>query len=546
MGYELWKKDFEMRPVKMAVIDVGRRCNVKCSQCYYKYEEGHEKFFEKTLQQLNEEAFAAKQRGCDRIDYTGGEPTVHPYLVNHIKYVVNELKIIPRVITNCQRPFRVKELIDAGCKDFLLSLHEIDECLDSVMGVKNTWQKALETIKVIKENGAQFAANTVIMKPNFNRLHLIAEEVIKYGPYLYNFINCNPQYSADKDQIFEIQAFVSQSAPYLQQAIDIIGEKNIWANVRYFPMCVLEEKYRKHIVNHPQVMFDWRNEWDYGVYPKTVQNYYKYGHDAFQISSNSQEGKCAECNKLNVCGGLNRGYKLAHGEDEIVPQSDISDYSFYYRSDMEAVDIVIPAYKIEKNLSLLLEEIQQKTAPPYNIILLHREQSAAKNRNDGLNRCESPFIIMLDDDVRDLPYLWNKRLIDRLLYNPNIMAASARLMSEDSRIGLNSANNYNLSTEYEKVNMIPTACCVFRKADVDRVNLKFDERFLGSGWEDTCFFFELKDGCKKVGIGTDIIIDNTVKVVHLNNETNNNKWFEYNKQVFLSKMDEKGINIKNN
>jgi len=50
------------------------------------------------------------------------------------------------------------------------------------------------------------------------------------------------------------------------------------------------------------------------------------------------------------------------------------------------------------------------------------------------------------------------------------------------------------------------------------------------------FFSQLKNGCKKLGIGTDIVIDNTVKVTHLNNETNNSQWYEYNKQVFLNKV----------
>lgn len=535
MGYEGWFVNSEMRPVKMAVIDVGRRCSARCQFCYYRYEEGDANFFEKTLGQLNNEAIAAKNRGCDRIDYTGGEPCQHPDIVEHIKFVIS-IGMVPRIITNCQQPKKVLDLIEAGCNDFLLSLHDTHEHLDIALGLKGCWERTLKTIETIKENGANFAANTVISSLNFNRLHEIAKEVVSYGPYLYNFINCNPQYSANKEQIFEIQSFVSKSSQYLQQAIDIAQEKNIWANVRYFPMCVLDEKYRKYIVNHPQVMFDWRNEWDYGVSPKTVQNYYKYGFEAFQIKSNSQEGKCAVCNQLNVCGGLNRGYKLAHGEEEVAPLSGISDYAFYYRSDMEEVDIVIPAYRIQHNLSILLEEIAHKTAPPYNVIILHKEQSAAKNRNDGLRRCQSPYIIMLDDDVRDLPYLWNKKLIDRLHYSPNVMAASARLMNEDGTIGMNSANNFNVNSDFETVNMIPTACCIFRKKDVDRIGLWFDEDFLGSGWEDTMFFSQLKNGCKKLGIGTDIVIDNTVKVTHLNNETNNSQWYEYNKQVFLNKV----------
>ena len=63
------------------------------------------------------------------------------------------------------------------------------------------------------------------------------------------------------------------------------------------------------------------------------------------------------------------------------------------------------------------------------------------------------------------------------------------------------------------------------------MELEFDERMMGSGWEDTLFFNKLK-----LRTGGKILIDNTVKVVHLNRETNNNQWFEYNKQIFVDEM----------
>ncbi len=530
----IWDKDYEMRPTKMAVIDVGRKCNVKCKMCYYRYEtfdapEGKKQTWMKTLDELKNEVNQALQRGCNRVDFTGGEPTIHPNIIEIIQYC-RAVRLEPRIITNGQSSKQhMTDIIAAGCKEFLFSLHDVGEKLSELMQVPKAWEKMVDTIYLAKKFGCRIGFNTVIYNENYNRLHRIAANACQFKPYIHNFINCNPQYEATPDKTKHIQAPVSDSAMYIENAIEVCNENDVWANVRYYPMCQLRPEYRKHIVNHPQVMFDWINEWDYGAYPKTVENYLKFGREAFQYKSDAQDGKCGGCGIRNVCGGLNLGYRQAHTDEEVIPQPGCIDYPFYYRAEQESVDIIVPAYRITHNLSRLLEEIQHKTQPPYNLIIIHKEKSAARNRNDGLKASKSKFVIMIDDDICELPYLWNKLLIDRLLYNPDVCAVSARLLEEEGRAAVNTANNFDLSKDFVEVDCIPTACCIFRNPS--ELELEFDERMMGSGWEDTLFFNKLK-----LRTGGKILIDNTVKVVHLNRETNNNQWFEYNKQIFVDEM----------
>jgi len=245
--------------------------------------------------------------------------------------------------------------------------------------------------------------------------------------------------------------------------------------------------------------------------------------------------KCAMCNQRNVCGGLNKGYFAAHTDAELKPYIDtaISDDVNLYRREQETVDIIVPAYNLTTNLGRLLIEIINKTKPPYNLILIRQKNSAAINRNIGLSKSNSKFIIMCDDDIAELPYEWNKKLTDVLLYNPDIAVVSARLLTEDGKIGVNSANNFDITKPLIEVNMVPTACVCFRASDFKRFNIKFNEQHCGSGWEDTNFFSELIHKLKKEKLGIKIVINNDCKVAHLNTETNNNQWYEYNKQLFL-------------
>jgi len=285
--------DEELRPTKCAVIDLCRICQAKCTVCYYRWEtfdckdpEKRQKWV-KTVQQVRAEIIAAVNRGCDRVDFTGGEPTLHPQIAEIIEYCIQR-KLTPRIITNGQASEdKMYQIIGAGCKDWLLSIHDIEQHLTDIMQIPNAWENMLGTITILKQMGCQFATNTVICNINYERLPEIAKWISTSGAYASNFINCNPMYSGTTEQFKDIDAKVSLIEPFLKQAIDILEDRNIFTTVRYFPHCMLKG-YEKHIVNHPIVMFDLR-EWDYGCFPKTVENYLKFGREAFQYKSNMQE-----------------------------------------------------------------------------------------------------------------------------------------------------------------------------------------------------------------------------------------------------------------
>lgn len=172
----------------------------------------------------------------------------------------------------------------------------------------------------------------------------------------------------------------------------------------------------------------------------------------------------------------------------------------------------------------LAEEIKATTVGSYELIVSSGvDKSAAQNRNIGLEKAKGKYVLMVDDDIRALPQGWNERLVNSLSKWEGFAVVSARLMRPDlTTPGVMCDATYDSSAEYQVARDLPTACVAFKNT-----HLRFDETFIGSGWEDTDFLRQL---------GTRRVIDNTIKVVHLNEQKKQDgKIWDANKEFYHTK-----------
>jgi hypothetical protein len=87
-----------------------------------------------------------------------------------------------------------------------------------------------------------------------------------------NFLAFNPfedQQIAGKRDATNVPRY-SEVSPYLNAAMDILAEGNVECNVRYFPICMVEERHRKSMFNFQQLPYD-IHEWDYASWSWTGQ-----------------------------------------------------------------------------------------------------------------------------------------------------------------------------------------------------------------------------------------------------------------------------------
>ena len=168
------------------------------------------------------------------------------------------------------------------------------------------------------------------------------------------------------------------------------------------------------------------------------------------------------------------------------------------------VSIVIPTVKTEAEIAGLISEIENTVAYELDLIVVSGMRSVSVNRNIGMEKAKGEFVIMCDDDTEGYPPGWDKDLIDVLekLEPEGATIVGARLMNLDGTLHKVNYRNYDMSVEYSQTRTMITACCAFRNT-----KLRYDENYIGWGWEDT-------DWCRQLG-GKSFVV-NTVKVIHRN------------------------------
>lgn len=169
------------------------------------------------------------------------------------------------------------------------------------------------------------------------------------------------------------------------------------------------------------------------------------------------------------------------------------------------VSIIIPTIKKPEEIKGLIAEIKRNVVHELELIIASGKRGAAANRNIGLDRATSEFVIMCDDDIEQLPYGWDRDLIDALKKTGAIMVGP-RLLNPNGSLQRTNYRNYDLSKDFVEVRRMIGACNVSRNSA-----LRYDENYLWWGREDTDF-------CKQLG-GKFFVI-NTVKVVHRNEHKN--------------------------
>ncbi|MEX2015762.1 MAG: radical SAM protein [Candidatus Hydrogenedentales bacterium] len=254
---------------KRGVMWLGQTCNLRCYFCYFLNriaDAQHEEHPFMTLEKAKEVCHTLRYHyGNTAIDIQGGEPTIHPEILDLIRYC-DEIGLYPTLITNglvLAKPEKLAEFKQAGIRDFLVSLHGIGEIHDEVVCRKGAYEKIIAAIENMVAQEVPFRFNCTMSKPVVPILPEIARKAVQYGARAVNFIAFNPFEDQETGiRTHENVAKYSDIKPKLNEAMDILEAAGIECNVRYLPLCMAEEKHRKNFYNLQQLPYD-HHEWDY-------------------------------------------------------------------------------------------------------------------------------------------------------------------------------------------------------------------------------------------------------------------------------------------
>ena len=112
-----YRMPWSMNDNPIAWIEVTDICNIHCEGCYRQHLTGH-----KSLEELKEEVqFFLKWRNPDNFSIAGGEPLIHPQIIDLVAYIA-EQGVKPVILTNGQalEPKLLHELKKAGLAGFTM------------------------------------------------------------------------------------------------------------------------------------------------------------------------------------------------------------------------------------------------------------------------------------------------------------------------------------------------------------------------------------------------------------------------------------------
>ncbi len=254
---------------RRGVLWLGQTCNLRCYFCYFLNridDAQHPEHPFMSLEKAKEICHTLRHfYGNTAIDIQGGEPTIYPDILELVRYC-HEIGLYPTLITNgiaLANKEKLQAFKDAGVRDFLVSLHGIGDVHDEVVCRKGAYEKIIAAIENMVELEMPFRFNCTMSKPVASLLPEIARKAVQYRANAVNFIAFNP--FEDQETGIRTHDNVARYADIrekLGEAMAILDEAGIECNVRYLPICMADEQYRKNFYNLQQLPYD-HHEWDY-------------------------------------------------------------------------------------------------------------------------------------------------------------------------------------------------------------------------------------------------------------------------------------------
>ena len=208
------------------LLEITEFCNFKCKWCYANSPQKSKNHMpkEKALQAID----ILKNSGISQITFTGGEPTLHPDLIELIGYASSQ-GIIPHLNTNSyllDEDF-VKKLAKAGLTQVQVNLSTLSKELhDGIHGMPGSFEQNLKSIKYCIENGIEVAVQTVMTSANESEILDIMEFARDAGAQRYRVWDMTPSGTALENKEL-LPGLYSKKLKEIMEKAESFGVKNV-------------------------------------------------------------------------------------------------------------------------------------------------------------------------------------------------------------------------------------------------------------------------------------------------------------------------------
>lgn len=316
-------------PIGKVELLLGWICNQNCIFCSVGHKLTQSRKV-KSFQEVKKDIDRAKKIKAKVISFSGGEPTIIPYLLDAIKYAKNlncfeeiELQTNGRMLS--YENF-AKDILDSGVNRFLFSIHGDNAKLhDSLVMVKGAFEQVVKGIKNIQKfsdgNEIDLRTSTVIVKQNYRFLLRIVNFLLTLNPRAVHMgpVIVDGHAYTNKERVVPK---LSEVAPYIHKAIDEVWSKGKEIYLYSMPHCLMQG-YERTIaeLGTADTLLD---------APDFEASIQEHRHDQ------RLKGKdCKNCKYDLLCLGIWERYVKMYSLNELkpVPGEKIKDSSVFWSSN---------------------------------------------------------------------------------------------------------------------------------------------------------------------------------------------------------------------
>ena len=192
--------------------------------------------------QADERCRMARRRGATRLVLIGGEPGMHPQLVDVVRLGRERGFEVVQLITNgaaLENPVRTRELAGAGLGGAGLSIHgatpDVHDCLTQRTGAFLGVQAALRNAA---DNGLWITTNTVVTRQNIDQLDDIMAFVLPWTAIRMQLAILNPAGSL-RGSLAEMAVGPHVAAPAICQTIGLARDGGLLCTAEALPLCLM-------------------------------------------------------------------------------------------------------------------------------------------------------------------------------------------------------------------------------------------------------------------------------------------------------------------
>lgn len=290
-------------------IKITFNCNNRCDFCA----QGEKRSFIK-IKPKSEIIKALKdgiKEEANSVVFTGGEPTIHPDIIELIKtakklgYEYIQLQTNGRALSIMEFAKKVK---DAGVNEISPAIHGSNSNIhDTLTNSPGSFNQTIKGIINSKKLGLYVLTNTVITTLNYKDLPSIAKLLVylKVDQFQFAFVHIIGTAWEKREKIVPRKTEVM---PYLYKALDTGIKNKIKCYTEAIPYCLMkgyEDCVAERIIPDGPVV-------DADVF---VKNYGDYRRNEGKL----KHKKCRKCIYFEICEGPWREYPDMFGWDEFKP-----------------------------------------------------------------------------------------------------------------------------------------------------------------------------------------------------------------------------------